>query len=228
MDGTQPQERAAQLQALADEIAQCTACPLHRSRTQTVAGEGPADATIMFIGEGPGQREDELGRPFVGRSGDLLETWLAEIGLNRSEVFIGNIVKCRPPGNRDPQPDEIAACAHFLDRQIEIIDPQLIATLGRYSMNKFFPGGRITKIHGVRGVKRQGRRVYLPLFHPAYVLRNQNAAPDAIADIRLIPRLLERLHQRLAEEAAGEYAAPAPSNAADADDNPPQQISMDV
>lgn len=201
-------DNATQLQAIADEIAHCTACPLHRTRTNTVPGEGSANAEILFIGEGPGQREDALGRPFVGPSGDLLEQWLAEIGFNREQVFIGNVVKCRPPGNRDPEPDEIAACAHFLDRQIEIIQPKLIATLGRHSLNKFFPGAKITKTHGIRGVKRVANRVYLPLFHPAYILRNLSAAPDAVADIKLIPRLIKRLEQRLAEEAAGQAAPP--------------------
>lgn len=217
-------DRAARLQAIAEEVATCTACPLHRGRTNAVPGEGPADAAIMFIGEGPGQREDELGRPFVGRSGDLLERWLAEIGLDRTQVFIGNLVRCRPPGNRDPEPAEIAACAHFLERQMEIIQPRLVATLGRHSMNKFFPGGKITKIHGVRGVKREGARVYLPLYHPAYVLRNEQAAPDALADIRLVPRLLARLEQRLAEERAGEQPAPAPERAPE--DPEPQQMSL--
>lgn len=212
------------MQAIATEIARCTACPLHRSRTNTVPGEGPANAKILFIGEGPGQREDALGRPFVGPSGELLEQWLAEIGLQRDQVFITNVVKCRPPGNRDPEPDEIAACAHFLDRQLAIIQPKLIATLGRHSMSKFFPGGKITRIHGIRGVKREGTRVYLPLFHPAYVLRNTNAAPEAIADIKLIPRLIKRLEQRLAEEAAG-YAAPPVEAPAPLPDEP-QQLKL--
>ncbi|HEY1017150.1 MAG TPA: uracil-DNA glycosylase [Herpetosiphonaceae bacterium] len=219
-------DRAARLQAIATEVATCTACPLHRGRTKAVPGEGPADAAIMFIGEGPGQREDELGRPFVGRSGDLLERWLAEIGLDRSQVFIGNLVRCRPPGNRDPEPAEIAACAHFLERQLEIIQPKLVATLGRHSMNKFFPGGKITKIHGIRGVKREGARVFLPLYHPAYVLRNDQAAPDAIADIRLIPRLLARLEQRLAEEQAGGEQAPVDGAPAAPEEPGPEQMSL--
>ena len=213
------------LDQIAAEIAVCTACPLHKNRTNTVPGEGPADANIMFIGEGPGQREDALGRPFVGPSGDLLEDWLAHIGLDRTQVFIANVVKCRPPNNRDPEPDEIATCAHFLDRQIAALDPRLIATLGRHSMNKFFPGGKISKIHGIRGVKREGRRVYLPLFHPAYILRNMNAAPDAIADIKLIPRLIQRLEQRLAEEAAGIVAPP---NEEKPKEPPTQQLTMEI
>jgi uracil-DNA glycosylase family 4 len=226
-DSTHPVDPAGQLAAIAQEIARCTACPLHRSRTNTVPGEGPATAEIMFIGEGPGQREDALGRPFVGPSGDLLERWLAEVGLRREQVFIGNVVKCRPPGNRDPEPEEIAACAPFLDRQMDLIQPKLVATLGRHSMNKFFPGARITRIHGIRGVKREGSRVYLPLFHPAYVLRNMNAMDDAIADIKLIPRLIRRLEQRLAEEAAGAatQGVPAPEPApAPVDDT--QQLSL--
>ena len=215
--------KAVLLQTIADEIAQCTACPLHRSRTHTVPGEGAVDAEIMFIGEGPGQREDQLGRPFVGPSGDLLETWLAEIGLVRQQVFIANVVKCRPPGNRDPEPSEIAACAHFLDRQIDILRPKVIATLGRHSMQKFFPGARITRIHGIRGVRRDGSRVLVPLFHPAYVLRNANAAPEARKDIRLIPRLIKRLEQRLAEEAAN-HTLPAASEAAEPSE--PEQLTL--
>ena len=217
-------DKANQLQAIADEIAHCTACPLHRSRTRTVPGEGPANAEILFIGEGPGQREDALGRPFVGPSGDLLEQWLGEIGLGRDQVFITNVVKCRPPGNRDPEPDEIAACARYLDRQIELIEPKLIATLGRHSLQRFFPGAKITKAHGIRGVKREGRRVYLPLFHPAYILRNPAAAPEAVADIKLIPRLIRRLEQRLAEEAAGHPPAPAP--ATNDPEEPAQQLKL--
>lgn len=212
---------AATLALIAEEVAHCTACPLCRTRTNAVPGEGPADAEILLIGEGPGQREDALGRPFVGPSGDLLEQWLAEIGLVREQVFIANVVKCRPPGNRDPEPSEIAACAHFLDRQIAALAPKLIATLGRHSMNKFFPGGKITKIHGIRGVKRVGQTVFLPLFHPAYVLRNMNAMPDAIADMRLVPRLIARLNQRLHEEAS------QPSEPEiDQSTSPPHQTSM--
>ncbi|MBM7842127.1 uracil-DNA glycosylase [Herpetosiphon giganteus] len=214
-------DAAATLALIAEEVAHCTACPLCRTRTNAVPGEGPADAEILLIGEGPGQREDALGRPFVGPSGDLLEQWLAEIGLAREQVFIANVVKCRPPGNRDPEPSEIAACAQFLDRQIAALAPKLIATLGRHSMNKFFPGGKITKIHGIRGVKRVGQTVFLPLFHPAYVLRNMNAMPDAIADIRLVPRLIARLNQRLHEEASQPSEPEIDESTA-----PPQQTSM--
>ncbi len=221
MDDRSSEDKRAALEAIAAEIAGCTACPLHRSRTHTVPGEGAVDAEIMFIGEGPGQREDQLGRPFVGPSGDLLEEWLAEIGHTRDQVFIANVVKCRPPSNRDPEPTEIAACAQYLERQIEIVQPKLIATLGRHSMNMFFPGAKITRIHGIRGVKRAGNRVLLPLFHPAYVLRNANAAGDAYADIRLIPRLIQRLEQRLAEEATEPDLQPPAEP-----EPPPEQLSM--
>lgn len=190
----------AELQQIADEVSICTKCPLHQGRTHAVPGEGPINADIMFIGEAPGRNEDLQGRPFVGPAGKLLEELLAEIGLTREDVWIGNVVKCRPPNNRDPMPEEIAACSIYLERQIALLQPKLIATLGRYSMEKFFPGARITKVHGQ--AKRAGDRVLIPLFHPAYVLRNMAALPDAKRDMRKIPRLLERLEQVLAEEAA--------------------------
>ena len=127
-----------------DEVAQavrsCTDCPLHRGRTNAVPGEGSPSADVMFIGEGPGFHEDRQGRPFVGPAGQLLEGLLASIGTNRDEVFIANMVKCRPPDNRDPEPSEIAACGKFLERQIELINPRLIVTLGRFSLGRFFPG----------------------------------------------------------------------------------------
>jgi len=180
------------------EVAACTACVLNRSRTNPVPGEGPPDAEIMFIGEGPGFHEDQQGRPFVGPSGRLLEKMLASIGLTREQVYIANVIKCRPPNNRDPLPSEIATCAHFLDRQIEMIDPRLIATLGRYSMERYFPGAKISRVHG--RARRDGRRVYLPLYHPAYVLRNPRAMPQAEADFHKIPRLLARLEEVLEQE----------------------------
>jgi uracil-DNA glycosylase family 4 len=180
------------------EVAACTACRLHESRTHPVPGEGPADAEIMFIGEGPGFYEDQQGRPFVGPSGRLLERFLASIGMTREQVYIANVIKCRPPNNRDPLPTEIAACSHFLERQIEIINPRIIATLGRFSMERFFPGAKISQAHG--RARREGKRVYLPLYHPAYVLRNRRAMPVAEADFAKIPRLLARLREVLQEE----------------------------
>ena len=133
-------------------------------------GEGPANARIMFIGEGPGRNEDMQGRPFVGASGQYLESLLEGIRLDRTHVFITNVVKCRPPDNRDPLPPELAACRDYLDRQIALIRPAVVVTLGRFSMERYFPGASITKIHGQ--AKRVGDTYYLPLFHPAAALRN--------------------------------------------------------
>lgn len=190
---------AAGLAEIAAEVNCCTACELHKGRTRAVPGEGPVNAEIMFIGEAPGRNEDQQGRPFVGQAGKLLEQLLGEIGLTRGDVWIGNVVKCRPPENRDPRPEEIAACAGYLERQIALLEPSLIATLGRFSMEKFFPGAKITRVHGQ--AKRDGKRVLIPLFHPAYILRNQAAMPDAVQDIQKLPRLLARLEEVLREEA---------------------------
>ncbi len=197
------------LEEIAAEIARCTACALSKSRTRTVPGEGPPDAAIMFIGEGPGFHEDQQGRPFVGPSGQLLEKMLASIGLTRQQVFIANVVKCRPPNNRDPLPSEVETCRPFLDRQIECLDPRIIVTLGRYSMERYFPGARISQVHG--RARREGRRVYLPLYHPAYVLRNLAALPVAEADFKKIPRLLARLQEVLEQESRGGFAPEEPS-----------------
>jgi DNA polymerase len=200
---------AAALAEIAAEVNRCTACELHKGRTRAVPGEGPIDAEIMFIGEAPGRNEDQQGRPFVGQAGRLLEELLAEIGLARDDAWIGNIVKCRPPDNRDPRPEEIAACAGYLERQIALLQPKLIATLGRYSMEKFFPGAKITRVHGQ--ARRDGNRVLIPLFHPAYILRNMAAMPDAVRDMQKIPRLLERLEQVLREEGPSQVEQPPPA-----------------
>ena len=209
----------AGLAEIAREVNQCTACELHKGRTRAVPGEGPLNASIMFIGEAPGRNEDQQGRPFVGQAGRLLEELLAEIGLTRHDVWIGNVVKCRPPENRDPRPEEIAACAGYLERQIALLDPRVIATLGRFSMEKFFPGAKITRVHGQ--ARREGRSVLIPLYHPAYVLRNMAAMPDAVRDMQKIPRLLERLEQVLQEERATADAPPPP-----AAPDEPEQLSL--
>ena len=136
------------LDKIASEVRVCLRCPLGKERTHAVPGEGPANARIMFIGEGPGYHEDMQGRPFVGASGQYLEELLAGIRLRRKDVFIANVVKCRPPGNRDPEPVELAACRDYLDRQIALIQPEVVVTLGRFSMQRYFPGQSITRIHG--------------------------------------------------------------------------------
>ena len=133
---------------IAQLVRHCTDCPLHQGRTNAVPGEGSPNTDIMFIGEGPGYQEDRQGRPFVGPAGKVLEEMLASIGLTREQVYIANMVKCRPPQNRDPAPTEIAACSKYLDRQIELIDPALIVTLGRFSLVRFFPGESISRARG--------------------------------------------------------------------------------
>lgn len=168
----------SQLSQLAEQIRTCQRCRLAQTRLQAVPGEGPENAPIVLIGEGPGFHEDRQGRPFVGASGKLLEELLASLGLARRDVFIANVVKCRPPDNRDPLPDEIEACRPFLDRQIELIQPRLVITLGRISMSRYFSGQSITRIHGQ--IKRVGEVGYVPMFHPAAALRN----PQWMAAVR--------------------------------------------
>ena len=180
-----------QLTVLANEIKVCTKCPLHEGRTHAVAGEGPANARLMFVGEAPGFHEDQQARPFVGASGRYLQQLLEGIGFAREEVFITNIVRCRPPENRDPLKPEIVACEDYLARQIKIIQPHIIATLGRFSMAYFIPKGKISKIHGQE--VRQDGRVYFPLFHPAAVLRNPSLREVMDADFKKLKSLLNEL-----------------------------------
>jgi len=176
-----------------DEIARlvknCTDCPLSRGRTNAVPGEGNPQASIMFIGEGPGFQEDRQGRPFVGPAGKLLDGLLASIGTNRQEVFIANMVKCRPPDNRDPAPAELAACTKYLDRQIELINPKLIVTLGRFAFGRYFPGEGITNARG-KLREKDGRKVF-PVLHPAAVLRREELRPTMIEDFKAIAKILE-------------------------------------
>jgi uracil-DNA glycosylase family 4 len=188
----------SELEKLAEEISKCTRCLLHQGRTHVVPGEGPEDAKIMFIGEAPGFHEDQQGRPFVGASGQFLEELLGSIGLTRGQVFIANVIKCRPPGNRDPLPEEIETCKPFLDRQIELLQPTLIVTLGRFSMARAFPKARISHIHGqprkIEGI------VYYPMYHPAAALHRPSLRSAVEEDIRRIPELIEQAAQ-LAESA---------------------------
>lgn len=163
------------LAEVASQVAVCENCALYSSRKKSVPGEGPVEAEIMFIGEGPGFFENEQGRPFVGQAGKFLDELLSRAGLERSKVFITNVVKCRPPNNRDPEPAELAACNVYLDRQIEAIDPLVIVTLGRFSMAKFMPTARISTVHGqatwVRG------RLIVAMYHPAAALHQPNLKP---------------------------------------------------
>ena len=171
-------------------ISGCQQCSLYLERNRAVPGEGPTPADVMLIGEGPGANEDKQARPFVGASGRLLEELLGNIGYRRADVFIANVVKCRPPKNRDPKPDELQACKDYLERQIELIDPKVIVTLGRFSMHRYFPGAAITKIHGQ--VKQVGNRMVIPMFHPAAALRNPKWRAMIIEDFNRIPALVEQ------------------------------------
>jgi uracil-DNA glycosylase len=187
-------ERREDLVALYREASSCVRCPLHQGRNRVVFGNGNADADLMFVGEGPGQQEDIQGLPFVGRAGKLLDQLLEEIGLSRGEVFVTNVVRCRPPANRDPQPDEIAACRSYTDRQIELIEPRLICTLGKFAMQVLTRTNRgITAVHGRPEVHELGgrtMRVY-PLFHPAAALRSTKTLEDLREAFARIPALLE-------------------------------------
>jgi uracil-DNA glycosylase len=187
-------ERREELVALYREASTCTRCALHQGRTKVVFGNGNADAQLMFIGEGPGANEDAQGLPFVGRAGQLLDQLLTEIGLSRGEVFVANTVKCRPPGNRDPLPEETAACRPYLDRQIDLIEPRLVCTLGKVAMQLVTRTQRgITAIHGKPEVHELGGRtvrVY-PLFHPAAALRSTGTLNELREAFARIPALLE-------------------------------------
>ncbi len=176
------------LQQIAAEVNACTQCKLHQGRKRAVPGEGPANADIMFVGEGPGFHEDQQGRPFVGAAGNLLVELLAAIGLKREQVFIANVVKCRPPGNRDPEPDELKACSAYLDRQVQALQPKVIVTLGRYSMEKFFPGAKISSVHGQ--ARKVGDRLVVAMFHPAAALHQPKYREPLFEDFKKLPGLI--------------------------------------
>ncbi len=179
------------LSELCQEIVLCTKCEgLVKNRTRVVPGEGPEDAEIMFVGEAPGWHEDQQGRPFVGPAGAFLEQLLASINLKRRQVYIANVIKCRPPGNRDPLPSEIHNCRGWLERQIELINPKIIVTLGRYSMALFFPGKSISRIHGT--AQKRGDIIYYAMYHPAAALHQQSLRRAIEKDMLKIPELLSQ------------------------------------
>jgi DNA polymerase len=186
------------LAAVASEVRACTRCPLHRGRTQAVPGEGNPISDVLLVGEGPGAREDATGRPFVGPAGQLLNELLGSLGWAREDVFIANVVKCRPPGNRDPEPGEIAACSGYLDRQEAALDPAVIVTLGRHSLQRYLPGARISSVHGQ--LRRSGRRFVFPMYHPAAALHQASLRETLFTDIRGLPAALLAARQALEEE----------------------------
>jgi len=181
------------LSELYDEIALCQDCELSKHRTRVVPGEGSDEAPLLFIGEAPGLREDQQGRPFVGPAGKFLDELLASIGLRREEVYIANVVKCRPQGNRDPLPLETKACRKWLDRQIEIIKPRVIVTLGRYSLAQFLPGDSIGKVHGT--ARRKQGTTYFAMYHPAAALHQQSLRQTIEEDMLKIPPLLDETEE---------------------------------
>jgi DNA polymerase len=195
-----------ELQQVATEVAGCTACKLHLSRKLAVPGEGPADSDILFIGEGPGFHENEQGRPFVGAAGAFLEELLASVGLSREQVFITNIVKCRPPGNRDPQGPEIESCSEYLERQIRAINPKIIVTLGRFSMARFLPNARISSIHG--RAQRSGGRTVVAMYHPAAALHQPSLRQTIQEDFALLPGYVAQAKAPAAAEEEASSEAP--------------------
>jgi len=186
------EEKAAALAEIAEKIKNCQKCQLHEQRTKTVPGAGNPNAKVLFIGEGPGRDEDLQGEPFVGAAGKFLDVMLESIDWTRADIFIANVVKCRPPGNRDPEPAEVETCWDFLNRQIEIIEPKLIVTLGRHSMNRFLSGFRISTAHG-NPVRRKDGRIFLPLYHPAAALYSPSQKEVHLADFAKIPAILKKI-----------------------------------
>ena len=194
-------------------VRQCQDCSLSRGRTNAVPGEGAPDAEIMFIGEGPGYHEDRLGRPFVGAAGKFLDDLLSSIGLTREQVFIANMIKCRPPQNRDPLPAEVSACNKYLERQIELVNPALIVTLGRFSLARFFPGESVSRARG-KVHRKDGRAIY-PIMHPAAGLHRQQFRPGIVEDFKGIPAVLEDIRNSGVPETPTLTLEP-----------PPQQLNM--
>jgi uracil-DNA glycosylase len=180
--------REEALAALEAEVRTCTACPLHQGRTHAVPGDGPIDARIMFIGEAPGFHEDQQGVPFVGAAGQFLNELLDQVGIDRGSVYITNVIKCRPPGNRDPKLEEVEACQSYLNRQIELIDPQIVVTLGRHSMARAFPDEKISAVHGQ--ARKVGDQIYLPMYHPAAALHQPSLRSAVEADFQILRDLL--------------------------------------
>jgi len=182
------------LKQVAEEVSVCRQCTLAGTRKLAVPGEGPATAQVMLIGEGPGFHENEQGRPFVGAAGKFLDELLAAAGLLRKQVFIANVVKCRPPGNRDPKEEELAACADFLERQIAAIKPRIIVTLGRFSMARYMPLAKISQVHGKP--IWDDERLIVPMYHPAAALHQPPLKATLISDFRRLPEWVKQVEER--------------------------------
>jgi uracil-DNA glycosylase family 4 len=204
-----------ELAQVGKEVAVCIKCELHYSRKNAVPGEGPPNADIVFIGEGPGFHENEQGRPFVGAAGKFLEELLANIGMKREQVFITNVVKCRPPGNRDPRTEEVDTCtSNYLERQLQAINPKIIVTLGRYSMGLFLANAKISDVHGQ--AKRVKGRLIVPMYHPAAALHQASLRPVIERDFKQLPELI-----------AQSLVTPETNNQIFGDkQDPPKQLSL--
>jgi uracil-DNA glycosylase family 4 len=200
----------AALASIAEEIRGCTRCPLAAGRTRTVPGEGNALSDVLLVGEGPGAREDATGRPFVGPAGQLLDELLRAIGWAREDVFIANVVKCRPPGNRDPEPAEIAACAPYLDGQERALDPAVVVTLGRHSLQRYLPGARIGAVHGRLRRSFAGLHVF-PMYHPAAALHQASLRETLFRDMRGLPAALLAAREALEAERAASVQVEPPA-----------------
>jgi DNA polymerase len=209
---TTPQETLDQIAA---QTRSCTKCGLHHSRKNAVPGSGPVTAEIMFIGEGPGFHENEQGLPFVGAAGRFLDELLQTVGIRREQVFITNVVKCRPPSNRDPQTEELQACDGYLEHQIQAINPKVIVTLGRFSMQKFLPNAKISQAHG-QAVRIKGRLV-VPFYHPAAALHQPSLRATVEADFARLPEWIEK---------AGDVPEYIEQEVSDQDDQEPEQLSL--
>jgi uracil-DNA glycosylase family 4 len=191
---------------LHERVRACTACPLHLTRIQAVPGYGPVTARVMAVGEAPGENEDREGKPFVGAAGRLLTGLLESVGLDRRDIYITNIVKCRPPRNRDPEPAEVEACSHFLDEQIDLLQPDVILLLGRHALTRLLPGaGGISRLHGER--VRHNDRVFVPLYHPAAALYNAGLKETLEADMRRVRGYLADAEAARARRASGASAS---------------------
>ncbi|MBI3912605.1 MAG: uracil-DNA glycosylase [Chloroflexi bacterium] len=201
----------SELTQLYDQIRVCTKCDLSKGRTHAVPGEGPENAEIMFIGEAPGFHEDREGRPFIGAAGKLLDELLGKIGMKREQVYIANVIKCRPPQNRDPLPVELDACKPYIEKQIELIQPKVVITISRFAMARWFPDAKISAIHGKP--KKFGDLVVLPMYHPAAALHQPSLKSVLEQDFRRIPEILKEM-ANLKEEAPIKK------------EEPPQQLSL--
>ncbi len=211
--------KANTLREIALEVGACTRCDLYKHALKGVPGEGDPNADVLLIGEAPGFHENQQGRPFVGAAGQFLEQLLGSVGLTRKDVFIANVVKHRPPENRDPLPDEIAACVPYLERQIEAIDPKVIVTLGRFSMSYFFPGEKISRIHGAP--RRHGKRLILPMYHPAAALHQGSLRRVVEEDFLKVPQALAEARTLATATPEAPSAAGAPKPA-----DPPKQLTL--